>query len=210
MNLQSVPSSNLLGQKIKKAIPLDLGLKSNLANDGNWFAKLELLSNLPEVYYGGYLEKRFFYRNENLFGKGNDARVIHLGFDLWIPSGSSIHLPFKGKIHSIANNDKSLDYGHTLIIKHSLKSIPTFYSLYGHLNMYHRKFSIGTELDAGYKVCEIGSSEENGGWPPHLHVQLIKDLGDYVGDYPGVCSIQDLDFYRDNCPDPSLLFTRYV
>ena len=27
----------------------------------------------------------------------------------------------------------------------------------------------------------------------------------FVGDYPGVSNLLDLDFYKQNCPDPNLL-----
>ena len=36
-------------------------------------------------------------------------------------------------------------------------------------------------------------------------VQIIKDMGSYKGDYPGVASLHEIDFYRSNCPDPNLL-----
>ena len=43
---------------------------------------------------------------------------------------------------------------------------------------------------------------ENGNWPPHLHFQLILGIESYHGDYPGVCNDGDLDFYKNNCPNP--------
>jgi hypothetical protein len=48
-----------------------------------------------------------------------------------------------------------------------------------------------------------GLPTENGGWPPHLHFQLIRDIQHYHGDYPGVCAKRDVDFYACNCPDPA-------
>ena len=45
----------------------------------------------------------------------------------------------------------------------------------------------------------------NGDYAPHLHFQIIKDVQDFVGDYPGVCSKMDLEFYKKNCLDPELL-----
>ena len=35
-------------------------------------------------------------------------------------------------------------------------------------------------------IARIGTTAENGGWPPHLHFQLITDLLDRHGDFPGV------------------------
>ncbi len=210
MNLKSIQSSNFLGQKIKDPILLDLSINSEYANSSNWFEQINVLSHQPQIYYGGYLEKRFFYKNEMLFGQGDDARIFHLGFDVWMPQGTSIYSPYNGIVHSFKNNNALLDYGHALILEHSSKLHPTFYSLYGHLNKFHTQFEVGDKIQAGQKICELGSVDENGGWPPHLHLQLIEDLGEYVGDYPGVCSYNQLEYYKKNCPDPTFLFTRYA
>jgi hypothetical protein len=34
----------------------------------------------------------------------------------------------------------------------------------------------------------------NGDYAPHLHFQIISNIEDYQGDYPGVCSKSDLAF----------------
>lgn len=54
-------------------------------------------------------------------------------------------------------------------------------------------------------MASIGNSEVNGDYAPHLHFQIIKNIEDYWGDYPGVCNTNDLNFYIENCPDPNLL-----
>ena len=46
---------------------------------------------------------------------------------------------------------------------------------------------------------------ENGHWPPHLHFQLIRELGDWSGDYPGVCKYSEKEKYLANSPDPDLM-----
>jgi hypothetical protein len=51
----------------------------------------------------------------------------------------------------------------------------------------------------------LGDTSVNGDYPPHLHFQIIKDIQGYQGDYPGVSSKKDLDFYRNNCPNPNTL-----
>jgi hypothetical protein len=38
-----------------------------------------------------------------------------------------------------------------------------------------------------------------------LHFQIIEEISNTFGDYPGVCSKSDLDYYLKNCPDPNLL-----
>jgi hypothetical protein len=48
---------------------------------------------------------------------------------------------------------------------------------------------------------------ENGHWPPHLHFQLIIDMGKAKGDYPGVCKYSEREKYLDNCPDPGFILS---
>jgi murein DD-endopeptidase MepM/ murein hydrolase activator NlpD len=57
----------------------------------------------------------------------------------------------------------------------------------------------------GQQIATLGDASVNGDYSPHLHFQIIKNIGDYFGDYPGVCSKTDLNFYLDNCPNPNLL-----
>jgi len=45
----------------------------------------------------------------------------------------------------------------------------------------------------------------NGGWPPHLHLQLITDLLDKDGDFPGVASPAERSLWLALSPDPNLI-----
>jgi hypothetical protein len=51
----------------------------------------------------------------------------------------------------------------------------------------------------------LGLPPINGDYAPHLHFQIIIDMENKKGDYPGVCSSKTLAFYLQNCPDPNLL-----
>ncbi len=155
---------------------------------------------------GGYLEKRAIYRRSEVFATAAaDFRNIHLGVDIWAAAGSPVFAPLDGKVHSFQDNRGFGNYGPTLILSHELAG-KTLYSLYGHLSRVNlAQFELGREVAAGEQLCEIGPFPENGDWPPHLHFQLIWDLGELWGDYPGVAAEKDLDYYRQNCPDPAPL-----
>ena len=153
---------------------------------------------------GGYLEKRVIYRRSEVFAtESEDFRNIHLGIDIWISAGASVHVPYPGKVHSFRDNANFGDYGPTIILEHEIQG-KKLYSLYGHL---FRKdlenLEIGQEFQAGELLCHVGPFPENGDWPPHLHFQLMWDLGENWGDYPGVAAERDLGFYKENCPDPN-------
>jgi len=161
------------------------------------------------IAYGGYLEKRKLYSDKPEFTNDGLTRNIHLGMDFWAGAGTNVLSPLSGKVHSFKNNSKHGDYGPTIILEHELEKLK-FYTLYGHL-------SVGS-LDGLYQgkqfhqeeiLGSLGSPEENVGYAPHLHFQLILDMQGNYGDYPGVCSEQDLDYYSKNCPDPNLLLKIY-
>ena len=63
----------------------------------------------------------------------------------------------------------------------------------------------GQTISRGEVFGEFGLSYENGHWPPHLHFQIINDLGGWKGDYPGVCRFSEKEKFMENCPDPDLI-----
>ena len=125
--------------------------------------------------------------------------------DIWTAEGTDVLAVLDGEIHSFQDNANFGDYGPTIILKHTIED-EVFYSLYGHLSRKSlESLQVGQKFKAQEKIAELGAAEENGDYAPHLHFQIIKDLQENKGDYPGVASKKDLDFYLENCPDPNLL-----
>ncbi|MDP2041165.1 MAG: peptidoglycan DD-metalloendopeptidase family protein [Algoriphagus sp.] len=154
---------------------------------------------------GGYLEKRAIYRRSEVFATAAAFRNIHLGVDIWTEAGAPVFAPIDGMIHSFQDNAGFGNYGPTIILEHELDGKKLF-SLYGHLFQKDlEKLEVGRKIKAGEKLCHVGPFPENGDWPPHLHFQLMWDLGGNCGDYPGVAAEKDLGFYQANCPDPNLI-----
>ncbi|MDN3595057.1 peptidoglycan DD-metalloendopeptidase family protein [Zunongwangia endophytica] len=158
--------------------------------------------------FGGYNEVRKLYQRSRLFNKNVDEflnRNIHIGLDIWTAEGTDVLAVLDGKIHSFKDNTNFGDYGPTIIVEHNFQE-ETFYSLYGHLSRNSLKnIEVGQQVQAQSKIAELGAAEENGDYAPHLHFQIIRDIQGNNGDYPGVASKKDLDFYLENCPDPNLL-----
>ncbi len=153
---------------------------------------------------GGYLERRSIYQNTELF-QGDAERCIHIGVDVFMPAGTPIFAPLDGEVQSFANRQVTGDYGPVIILCHRLAG-EVFHSLYGHLSVNSLDGLVdGRSFAQGEQIAEIGDRSVNGNWTPHLHFQLIKDMQNQQGDYPGVVCVGDLDFYRDNCPDPNIL-----
>ena len=107
------------------------------------------------------------------------------------------------------NNEAMGDYGPTLILKHQIENF-IFHTLYGHLSLNSLEGKkIGNFVKKGQQIASLGLPPINGDYAPHLHFQIIIDMENNVGDYPGVCNQKRLAFYSENCPDPNLLLKIY-
>ena len=198
----------------KEYIPISLAtsnkeLTFDISSSREWEAYLENYFSRDEktVAFGGYLEVRDIYSRSEHFNKLSEEnqRNIHLGIDLWCATGTDILAVLEGEIHSFKNNTNYGDYGPTIIIKHLIEG-KEFYSLYGHLSLESLEgILVGAKVKQGEKIGTLGDSSVNGDYAPHLHFQLIIDIENYYGDYPGVASKKTMDFYKQNCPNPNLL-----
>lgn len=155
---------------------------------------------------GGYLELRTVYSRGNIFNSENEEpRRLHLGIDIWGNEGTLIFCPLDATVHSFAFNDNYGDYGATIILQHELDGF-VFYTLYGHLSLKDiEDLKEGQFIAKENLLAHFGNEKENGHWPPHLHFQLIENIGMYKGDYPGVCKLSEKEFYQNNCPNPDLI-----
>jgi len=154
-----------------------------------------------QVGLGGYNEQRAWYERSEVFRVGDEYRSVHLGLDLWCPAGTRIASPLPSRVHSFADNAAFGDYGPTILLEHPGQGL---YSLYGHLARTSLQgLEKGQILDPGQTFATLGAPEENGGWPPHLHWQLITDIGDYQGDFPGVATPSSAALWLARCPDPA-------
>lgn len=155
---------------------------------------------------GGYAENRTLYAMSSVFGTGEaEPRTLHLGIDLWLAAGTAIHAVLDGVVHSTQDNHAFGDYGPTLILEHALEG-ERFFTLYGHLAQATlQRTRPGQHVSRGALLGWLGTAHENVGWPPHLHFQVMRDLGGCSGDYPGVARPSEAAGWLANCPDPNLL-----
>ncbi|HUU36825.1 MAG TPA: aminotransferase class III-fold pyridoxal phosphate-dependent enzyme [Candidatus Desulfaltia sp.] len=161
------------------------------------------------VGVGRYNEARRLYTSDLFKTDGNDApewRSVHLGIDLYLDPGSAVLAPLDGIVHSFGDNGGRLDYGPTIILEHTAAECLKFYTLYGHLTRESLSgLAAGRKVRKGERVGRIGDLSENGGWPPHLHFQIITGLLGYEGDFPGVASPSRRAVWLSLCPDPNLI-----
>lgn len=174
--------------------------------------RLETAATMPEnpgLAVGGYGEDRAIYTSP-VFTAAGEARTVHLGLDLFAPAGTEVFAPLDGRVHSFRDNANPLDYGPTIILEHAVSTPVSgalvFYTLYGHLARESLDgLTAGQAIAAGQRLGWLGRPEVNGGWPPHLHVQVMLDLMGYEGDFPGVARRSESARWLEICPDPGPL-----
>ena len=157
---------------------------------------------------GAYLEHRDVYDNDAYNTDAPERRSVHLGIDLFVPQGTPVTAMLDGVVLTVVDNPDPYDYGPTVILQHATAPDgPPFFVLYGHLSRPTlTTVSPGQRVKAGEVVGFIGSSEVNGGWAPHLHVQMMTDmLGNFSGNFEGAGEPSRIDLWQDICPDPNLL-----
>jgi len=169
----------------------------------------EKLASANALYgVGGYNEHRTVYSVSNVFdgeNPGDEPRRLHLGIDIWGKPQTAVMAPLDGIVHSFAFNNRFGDYGATIILSHLLDGI-SFYTLYGHLSLSCIKnIQEGDRIGKGDMFAEFGLPSENGQWPPHLHFQIISEIENYKGDYPGVCKFSEKEKWLGNSPDPDVI-----
>ncbi len=188
-----------------------LGLKEDFADFGLFDFKIaELQKNNPDkVIAGGYLECRGVYATDaydKLGNSGQESRTVHLGVDFWLPAGTPVHALLEGEVITAINDAGDKEYGGLVILKHQLEGF-YFYTLYGHLTVASAtRWKPGDRIIAGAQIAELGNYPENGNWPPHLHFQIMLSMLDYEIDFPGVGYFNQVDVFKELCPDPNLLF----
>ncbi|WP_298236840.1 peptidoglycan DD-metalloendopeptidase family protein [uncultured Algibacter sp.] len=216
--LNSISTSPL--RVLDATIPNSKYIPLNLSKDNTPLKKVDVyssnaLANFVNTHikrhnaliaYGGYNETRSIYTRSNHFNKTEETeRNIHLGVDFWCDAETPIYTPLDATVHSFKNNTNYGDYGPTIILKHKMNNVE-FYTLYGHLSLQSiENLRVGQIFKQGACIAKLGDAYVNGDYPPHLHFQIIKDLQNYKGDYPGVCNKNNLAFYLNNCPNPELL-----
>src|SRR5690348_5121024 len=161
------------------------------------------------VGIGRYNEARPLYSSPRFGSVDNpveERRTIHLGMDLFVEPGTALRAPLDGVVHVLANNAAEQDYGPLVILRHETGHGEEFFTLYGHLTTQTLSgLKVGQRISRGQEFARVGTPEENGGWAPHVHFQIILDLLDLGGDFPGVAYASQRAVWTSLSPDPNLL-----
>ena len=135
----------------------------------------------------------------------DEWRTIHLGIDLFQEAGSEVHTPLEGHVHSVSFSDAPMDFGGLVLLEHDADG-QRFHTLYGHLSESSvGALRAGDTVSPGQAFAQLGTPDENGGWIPHLHFQIVADLLGHSGEFWGVAPASQRAVWLSICPDPNLI-----
>ena len=158
---------------------------------------------------GRYDEARLIYATDAFAGPGGEhpeRRTVHLAIDVFVEAGSPVYAPLGGRVYSARDNAGRLDYGPTIVLEHTPPGAPVFYTLYGHLSPDSLDgVAPGAPVARGARIGSVGAPPANGDWPPHVHFQVIADMLDRDGEFPGVARASEREVWTSLCPDPNLI-----
>jgi 4-aminobutyrate aminotransferase-like enzyme/Ser/Thr protein kinase RdoA (MazF antagonist) len=163
------------------------------------------------VAFGAYGEDRTCYEGDQFRTDAPEPRSVHLGIDLFVAAGTPVRAMLPGRVVSVVDNDVPFDYGPTVVIEHEAGQAGPFWCLYGHLSRETLAMvRPGQHVAAGEMVATVGDHRVNGGWAPHVHVQLMTDLlvaddGVFSGNFEGAGEHSRMSIWRSIVPDANLL-----
>ena len=203
--------------RTEPSVVLDLGVASPLIS-GNPEENMEpaltpriaavMRDGDVRVAIGRYDEARLLYTASFFAGQrpASERRTVHIGLDLFAEAGTPVHAPFEGTVHAFANNAVLQDYGPVIILRHETDTGDPFFTLYGHLSRTSLDgLEVGQRIARGKRFAWLGEPDENVGWTPHLHLQIITDLLGLGTDFPGVAPASQRAVWRSLSPDPNVI-----
>lgn len=125
--------------------------------------------------YGGFLENRTQLWSSIYVTDPAKFKVIHLGIDINnVAIGQPVASLTDGQVfHVIRDHATQRGWGGGVVVKTNIKQSNQFvYILYAHLS--DKLPPVGSTVKRGTILGFIGDPKLNGGWFPHLHLQVMK------------------------------------
>jgi 4-aminobutyrate aminotransferase-like enzyme/Ser/Thr protein kinase RdoA (MazF antagonist) len=176
----------------------------------DWMQR-EMAAHDAVVAIGRYGEDRNVYAGDQFTTDAPETRSVHTGIDLFVADGTPVHSMLPGTVETVVDNDLPFDYGPTVIVRHDAGDAGPFWVLYGHLS--RRTLSTvrpGQRVEAGEVIAFVGDHTVNGGWAPHVHIQIMTDLMADPdvgpdGNFEGAGEPSRMSVWRQIVPDADLL-----
>ncbi len=174
----------------------------------DWSIDAPELAAVPEdgIALGRWRERRAVYETDAFITPFGERRTLHMGIDVFAPAGTELASPLGGVVLASEIRNNPGDYGGVILLEHVTPEGTPFWLLMGHLS--HESVTaapVGRQVKAGEVVAVMGVREENGGWDPHVHVQLFTSLLAKSTDLDGVARASQLAVWSSISPNPAPL-----
>lgn len=163
-------------------------------------------------FYGGWMEDRsIVWSDTYLRETGN---FLHLADDFNVPAGTMVFCVADGPIvHMGTDSPLKGGWGGHIVQKIQFHGKPHAL-IYCHLGFMQPR-DTPCDISKGDFIGLVGNKSENGGWGPHLHLQLVADIDDVTDwahfmdkEIDGYGKVSDIEYWAKRCPDPTpLIFT---
>lgn len=136
--------------------------------------------------YGGLFEDRSNIWKGSYLDLTN--AFVHLGVDYNVPMGTKVSVPCNVRVENVLI-DPNQNGGWGAGIKFKIEGTNHF-MIYAHLS-HKLELKVGDNFSAGEIVAQTGKMTENGGWYPHLHLQVFTKKFDDLY----MCDMDRMDGY---------------
>ena len=127
-----------------------------------------------------------------------------VGVDIGGAVNTPVHAFCDGVVHCCGYNSAKGDYGNVIVTEQTLAG-RRVWALYGHLSAQSIVGrAAGQAVKGGEVLGWLGAPHENGGWPPHVHLQLSL-VEPATHDLPGVVSAKSHAQALRDFPDPRMV-----
>jgi hypothetical protein len=162
---------------------------------GEWVDSIHRANN-ADFSYGGWMEDRAcLWRGHYQ----KDGKTTHVGVDYNVPAGTLVRLPQAGRLIMVEEDpDQDGGWGTRLIFK-----IGDLFVTFAHLWM--PCGTVGSNYQAGYPFAEVANHKFNGGWFPHLHLQVQRKFEPYKDGYQLYTDELEVEYPNPEsvlCPNP--------
>jgi len=163
---------------------------------------LEIVGIEGENAIGRYGEPRLAYHAplSAALSASADRPTVSLGLDVFAAAGSVVHAPVAGTVSDIAHGHA----GMSVILRHDTPA-GAFFTHWYHLATGNNKLEVGMNIAAGEAFAVIASAQINGGWLPHIFVQMSFIKLDPRA-WSCAASVEAQDFFQRLFPNPAILF----
>jgi 4-aminobutyrate aminotransferase-like enzyme/Ser/Thr protein kinase RdoA (MazF antagonist) len=136
---------------------------------------------------------------------GIEPRVLHLAVDLYAATGTPVLAPLPARVALVGNDATENGFGGILVLEHESHTPHCFWTVLGHFAPASiAGLKPGMAVERGATLGRLGQPHENGGWLPHLHVQLLTTLCfDRAEDVIGVVHRSQYDLWESISPNPN-------